>query len=118
MHENQYIKINISILQDIRLNSNDKIVYGIISNFIKISGSCWASNKIISQKCNISIRTIQRSINKLVKLNILYKSVMTKKSKKYRIITNNLEFSKYVVQNNNKLELFDYNWLEDDESDF
>lgn len=61
--------INNELLQDEKLTSTDKLVYGVIRSFAKRNGSCYASNNTIAKLLNMSKAQIKKSISKLRKLN-------------------------------------------------
>ena len=62
----KYITISYNILSDNRLNSTDKLVYGIIESDCRMYDSCCTmSNDTIAKILNTTTRTIQSSISKL-----------------------------------------------------
>lgn len=116
--QKQYIKLSKNILKNTDLKSNDKLIYSLIDNFTHLKGYCWASNEIIAKELNLSNKTVQCSINKLIKLKFLFKWKKKKGTMVYRILTTN----ESLIENNNdikeiienpKIELLDYNWLEE-----
>ena len=66
-----YIIILDSVLRDIRLNSTDKLVLGIIYSLSLKDGVCYAKNEYFSGQLNISTRTISSTISKLRKYNLI-----------------------------------------------
>ena len=66
-----YIIILDSVLRDIRLNSTDKLVFGIIYSLSLKDGVCYAKNDYFSGQLNISTRTISSTISKLRKYNLI-----------------------------------------------
>ena len=60
-----------SIVKSNSINSTDKLVYGIIKALSNNLGYCYASNDYISQKVNLSKRTITKSISNLRKANYI-----------------------------------------------
>ena len=66
-----YIIILDSVLRDIRLNSTDKLVLGIIYSLSLKDGVCYAKNDYFSGQLNISTRTISSTISKLRKCNLI-----------------------------------------------
>jgi len=53
------------ILKDIKLNSTDKLVYGLIGTLSNQKGYCYATNDYIARQLNLSKRTITDTIKKL-----------------------------------------------------
>lgn len=60
-----------SILKDTRLNSTDKLVYGLIGVLSNQKGYCYATNEYIAKQLNLSKRTITDDIKKLKKANYI-----------------------------------------------
>ena len=72
----KYITISYNILSDKRLNSTDKLVYGIIESACRMYDSCCTmSNDTIAKILNTTTRTIQSSISKLVKYKFIYRKI-------------------------------------------
>lgn len=65
------IIIDDNILQDIKLNSTDKIVYGLIKSLSNSKGYCFATNDYIGKRTNLSKSTISNTIRKLKKCNYI-----------------------------------------------
>jgi DNA-binding MarR family transcriptional regulator len=55
------------ILKDTRLNSTDKLVYGLIGVLSNQKGYCYATNDYVAKQLNLKPRTITDSISKLKK---------------------------------------------------
>lgn len=60
-----------SIVKRNKINSTDKLVYGVIKALTNNKGYCYASNDYISKKVNLSKRTISKSISNLRKANYI-----------------------------------------------
>ena len=60
-----------SIVKSNKINSTDKLVYGVIKALTNNKGYCYASNDYISKKVNLSKRTITKSIGNLRKANYI-----------------------------------------------
>ena len=101
----KYINIPLTILSNENLNSNDKIIYGIINNWSKKIGWCYITNKKISKMMNITEKTTQNSINNLIKYNLIEKNKTKKGKKVIRILkpTNTKEIKEFI----------EYDWLSD-----
>ena len=65
------IVLDDSIVKSNSINSTDKLVYGVIKALANNKGYCYASNDYISQKVNLSKRTITKSISNLRKANYI-----------------------------------------------
>jgi hypothetical protein len=63
--------INADVLYSKHLNTQQKILYAVIFNLTHKNGFCWASNNYFANELNVSIRTIQRDIDKLIKHGFL-----------------------------------------------
>ena len=60
-----------SIVKSKKINSTDKLVYGVIKALASNKGYCYASNDYIAQKVNLSKRTITNSIKNLKQANYI-----------------------------------------------
>lgn len=60
-----------SIVKSKKINSTDKLVYGVIKALASNKGYCYASNDYISKRVNLSKRTITKSIGNLRKENYI-----------------------------------------------
>ena len=60
-----------SIVKSNKINSTDKLVYGVIKALTNNKGYCYASNDYISKKVNLSKRTVTKSIGNLRKENYI-----------------------------------------------
>lgn len=117
----QYIKLYSNLLTISNLNSNDKIILAYIISLNTDTSTCWASNDILSKKLGISKKTVQNSINKLIKLDYINKTIVHKKLKTYRLLapTRKLlsmidkELIEKPIRKREKKELLDYDWLND-----
>lgn len=65
------ILIEDNVVGDDKLNSTDKIVYGIIRSLSNNKGYCFATNDYIGKKSNLSKSTISNTISKLKKYNYI-----------------------------------------------
>ncbi len=65
------IVIDDSIVKSNKINSTDKLVYGVIKALTNNKGYCYASNDYISKKVNLSKRTITKSIGNLKQANYI-----------------------------------------------
>lgn len=53
------------------LSSNDKVVYGLLSSLMTKYGHCWAKNKFIAEEVGMSVRIVQRSLERMKKLKYI-----------------------------------------------
>jgi len=65
------IVIDDDIIKDIKLNSTDKIVYGLIKSLSNSTGYCFATNDYIGKRTNLCKSTISNTIRKLKKCNYI-----------------------------------------------
>ena len=66
-----YIIVLDSVLKNIKLNSTDKLVLGIIYSISIKDNVCFAKNEYFANQLNISVRTISSTLSKLKKLNLI-----------------------------------------------
>ena len=93
MDKCKYITISSNILSDKRLNSTDKLVYGIIESACRIgSGNCTLNNKSISDILGISKGYVKRAIAKLEKLNLINKKQSYEAHGKKGNVANNCDY--------------------------
>lgn len=76
--DNYYINIPGKIVDDLKINSGAKILFGKIQSLSHKEGFCWACNKYLAKLLGVSIRTVQRWIESLkengyIKSEIIYK---------------------------------------------
>lgn len=65
------IVIQDRIVEDINLNSTDKLVYGIIKALSNNKGYCFATNDYIGKRAGLSKSTISNTIRKLKKYDYI-----------------------------------------------
>lgn len=75
-----YAVIPAEVRYDKRLKANEKLLYGEITCLVSSHGYCWARNSYFADLYNISIRSIQRGLSILQKLE--YIKMFIKKTKK------------------------------------
>ena len=123
---NVILNVPTALFKDNQYTGNDILVYALISALGYKSGYCYASNNTLANMCHkCSTKTIQRSINKLHSNGLLFKTYKVYAGRKYRILYTSdiaINENKDIVLKNlrtelehNTVELFDYNWLEEDE---
>lgn len=103
-------------LNNSKLNSTDKLLLCHITALCKKNGYCIATNRYFMSIYGVSKTSISKSINKLVKLNILNSKIeMTDMNNKRRYLTlvNNVwNYSCIGIKNNNDTDIkekFSYN---------
>lgn len=67
----QFSKLNYSVIEDENLSDKDKIVLSVISSLANNKGYAYATNEYISGIVKCKPKTISNSINRLKKLNYL-----------------------------------------------
>ncbi len=60
-----------SIVKSKKINSTEKLVYGVITSLANNKGYCYASNEYIAKKVNLSKRSISKAISDLKKANYI-----------------------------------------------
>ncbi len=65
------IVINDNVIEDKKLNSTDKVVYGLVKALSNDKGYCFATNDYIGKRLNLSKSTISNTISKLKKLDYI-----------------------------------------------
>jgi DNA-binding PadR family transcriptional regulator len=63
--QSYYVVIPMPIFEDKELKPNEKLLYGLISSLINSEGYCYASNKYLSEKINISEVNISKTLKKM-----------------------------------------------------
>lgn len=82
-NKSYYAVIPADVLYDDDLTSNEKLLYGIISNLCNAQGYCWASNFYLSSLMNCSERAIQNWILNLVNKEYLARETVDEQRKLY-----------------------------------
>lgn len=65
------ILLDDSIVKSKKINSTDKLVYGVILALSNHKGYCYASNDYIAKRVSLSKRTITKAISDLKKANYI-----------------------------------------------
>lgn len=107
-----FIIIDSDMLKDKRLIYTDILLYGIIQSLSNNKKRyCFATNKFLAGQLNITVRHVQRCIEKLKKLNYINVSIIGYNT---RIIRTDLNLS-IVKRNkiNGFYEIENYDWLND-----
>lgn len=65
------ILLDDSIVKSKKINSTDKLVYGVILALSNNKGYCYASNDYIAKRVSLSKRTITKTISDLKKANYI-----------------------------------------------
>lgn len=87
------IWVDSHILNDKRLSSTDKLMYGLIRSFAN-KGSCWASNKTMGDLIGLSSSVVSRSVSRLKKLEYITVRIVYKLDSK--------EVNKRIIKMKNK----------------
>lgn len=108
----KFIMIESDVLLNKNLSSTDKIVYGVISALTNNKTSeCYANTKYLTKIIGIHDRQLRYCLKNLKKYNYINISIVNNNK---RIITTKIsQFVDDRTEDNKQLELFDYNWLEE-----
>ena len=79
----KYIMITEIVVENRKLSSTDKLLSGIINSLAYQKGYCYASNEYLSNRLNVSRRTISKSLSKLKKEKVITIEVDNYKRKIY-----------------------------------
>jgi biotin operon repressor len=63
--QSYYVVIPMPVFEDKDLRANEKLLYGLISSLINKDGYCYASNKFIASKLNISEINVSKTLKKM-----------------------------------------------------
>lgn len=110
-----FIVLELEVLDNEALTSTDKIVYGYIVALSQKKGYTYIKIEKLAQITHLSIRQLNRCIAKLIYFNYITQNII--KKVRYLQPTVNRFIADRQKDNENKMpELFDYNWLEDEEN--
>lgn len=79
------------------LNSNEKILYGLVSLLLNEKGYCTATNSYLGEALNVSPRTVSRWISKINKLDFF--KVFFLKSKTGEILERRIYIKNTPIEN-------------------
>ncbi len=109
---NNFIVIDSSVYLDLRLNSTDILIYGLIVALSRNNKrGCFATNSCLAKNRNLSIRQVQFSLKKLKELNYIKIEYV----KNLRIIRTFID-DKVIERNRlNQSSIFHYDWLNEED---
>lgn len=118
----KFIVIEYDVLDNVELSNAEKILYGyIVALSQNEQGICFASTRKLSELMGIKERQLLRCLAKLKSFNYISTTVINNNK---RIIkpTINKFIEKRIKDNdekikNKKLDLFDYDWLDDEDEE-
>lgn len=102
-----YVVIESPIIYDTRLNSTQKLLYGVLTCMSKKSGSCYASTKYLCKIFNFTRKQLLVNIKKLKELGYLKVEINSNK----RIVTPLSIENMKNYPNSPVQEFFDYDWI-------
>jgi hypothetical protein len=107
-----YYVINHNLLIDGNISSDDKLLYAFLVNLARADGKTKVGNKYLSNIFKTSTRTIKRRLKALFDNN--YIGYVLKGNERIIYIKDIYILNKYK---NKKIDVVDYNWLDDKEDD-
>ena len=115
------LNVPVELLASENFTANEKLVYMAIYGLSYQKGMCWAGNRGIGKQIGANEKTVQRSINKLLKHGYIHKSFKITKLGRTRLLTTSelyLHNNKENIQVEEDVtpEIFEYDWLGDPDS--
>jgi predicted transcriptional regulator len=72
----RFILIPAAVIQDSRLRSNSKLLYGEIYSVLNAQGMCDVSNATLSKELGLSINTLQTCLQELEKYGYIHREMV------------------------------------------
>lgn len=108
----KYVVIEYEVLDNPNLTNTEKILYGyIVALSQNEKGCCFMKTSRLCEIMNLKERQLRYCLAKLKKFN--YISLTVIKNKRYITPTIN-KFMSNREKENDKIQLIDYNWLDED----
>lgn len=105
-----YVIIESDLLKDKRISNTTKIVYAFISNYSNNKhGYCYLSYRQLMEVVGLSKPQFIRCINKLMEFNYITKIKKTNRTYLQPVINKAISMRKH--SSNKNIEIFDYDWL-------
>ena len=108
----KFIVLELEILDNDALTSTDKIVYGYIVALSQNKGYTYIKIEKLAKITHLSVRQLNRCIAKLIYFDYITQNII--KKVRYLQPTINKFIAEREAKNENKIQLFDYNWLDDE----
>lgn len=110
LNDNSFIVIESAVLLNENLKHSDKLLYGYIVAFSRITGYCYLSTKRLCELMGLKERQIRYCLSRLKKFNYITIDVIKNK----RLITPSI--NKFISdrEKKNKIDLYDYDWLNEE----
>ena len=109
----KFIVLEYDVLDNDNLTNTEKLLYGyIVALSQNDRGFCFASTQILCELMRLKPRQLKYCLSSLKKYN--YISIVIEKNKRYITPTINKFIESRKEENSQKVDLFDYNWLEED----
>ena len=117
---NNFVVIENDILNNNNLTNTEKILYARIVNLSNKSEYCFATNEYLANLMNLKTRQIQYCLARLRKYNYISITIVDNQRRIIPTIKNFIknrdEENKHEDEiNNKKIELIDYDWLNESE---
>lgn len=112
----KFVVLEYDVLDCEELTNTEKLLYGyIVALSQNNKGCCFASNDVLCQMMNLSKSQLKRCLSTLKKYNFISSIII--KNKRYITPTINKFLEMRYKNNKNKdlTDLFDYNWLDEEE---
>lgn len=106
-----YVVIESPVIYDTRLNSTQKLLYGVLVCMSKKTGSCYASTRYLRKLFNISRAQLLVNIRKLKEFGYLKVEIISNK----RIVTPLSIENMKNYQTPTVNEIFNYDWLKEND---
>lgn len=72
----RYILIPAEVVQDSRLRSNSKLLYGEIYSVLNVQGMCDVSNATFSKELGLAVNTLQQCLKELEKYGYIHREMV------------------------------------------
>lgn len=111
----KFIVIEYDILDNDKLSNTEKIVYAYIVALSHDRGYCYSNNEYLCKLTKLKKRQLQYCLANLKNFNYISTTVIKNKRIITPTINNFINNRDEENENKSKLNLIDYNWLEDSE---
>ena len=109
----KFIVLEYDVLDNENLTNTEKLLYGyIVALSQNDKGYCFASTQALCELMRLKPRQLKYCLSNLKRYN--YISIVIEKNKRYITPSINKFLQQRKEENSQKVDLFDYNWLEED----
>lgn len=113
-YPNFYAVLPAKIRYDQDLSSTAKIIYAEITALTNRNGYCFAKNKYLANIFNLNTRQVSNILRELANKKYIDIEIINNNIRKIYII-NNEELNNNNNTNDERIELFEYDWLNEEE---